>query len=72
MNSPESNQDDDMPSTTLAEWDALMTETARGIRSRLDAWRADDQRIERIFAEFKRRPVGHQHPAIANHSPTPG
>jgi hypothetical protein len=57
MNSSGSN-DDEMPSLSLAEWDALVAQTSRKIRSRLDAWRADDQRIERIFAEFKRRPAG--------------
>jgi hypothetical protein len=53
VNANESN-DDEMPSRSLAEWDALMTETARGIRSRLDAWRADDQRIEAILTNLKR------------------
>jgi hypothetical protein len=53
MNSSGSN-DDEMPSLSLAEWDALVAQTSRKTLGRLDAWRAENQRIEAIFANLKR------------------
>jgi hypothetical protein len=47
---------------SLAEYAALEAATRTEILVRLDAWRAEDQRIERIFAEIKqRRPVETNH-----------
>jgi hypothetical protein len=43
-----------LTSCTESEWDALMAQTARRIIARLDAWRAENQRIEAIFADLKR------------------
>jgi hypothetical protein len=59
MTSDRSNPDE-LPSLSLSscpqsEWDVLMAQTAREIRSRLDAWRAEDERIKAIFANLKRR-----------------
>jgi hypothetical protein len=53
MNTGGSN-DDEMPSLSLADWDALVAQTSRKIRSRLDAWRAENQRIEAILTNLKR------------------
>jgi hypothetical protein len=36
---------------------ALEAETRRQILERLDAWQADDRRIEGIFADLKRRRI---------------
>jgi hypothetical protein len=59
MNAGGSNHgDDDIPSLALPEWNALVAKTSRELLERLDRWKNDDQRIERIFAELKRRPAG--------------
>jgi hypothetical protein len=42
-------------SCSPAEYQALVTTTHKQILARLDAWRAEDQRIEGIFADLKRR-----------------
>jgi hypothetical protein len=44
----------DDESLTLSEWDALEASTRKQILEGLDRWRADDQRIEAIFADLKR------------------
>jgi hypothetical protein len=38
---------------SLAEYAALEAQTRKELLRRLDAWRAEDQRIEQIFAEIK-------------------
>jgi hypothetical protein len=43
---------------SLAEYAALEAQTRKELLRRLDAWRAEDQRIERIFAEIKQRRPG--------------
>jgi hypothetical protein len=56
------SKSDELPSLLLSltnctesEWDALMAQTARSIIARLDTWRTENQRIEAIFANLKRR-----------------
>jgi hypothetical protein len=57
MNSGGSNQDGEMPSLTLSEWNVILARTARELLSGLDRWRDDDHRIAAIFANLKRRPA---------------
>jgi hypothetical protein len=40
------SNDDEMPSLSLAEWDALIAQTSRELLERLDRWKDDDARRE--------------------------
>jgi hypothetical protein len=44
-------------SCSPAEYQALETATRRQILEHLDAWQAEDRRIEGIFADLKRRRI---------------
>ena len=54
MNSSGSN-DDEMPSCSIDEWNVILARTARELLSGLDRWKNENQRIEAIFADLKRR-----------------